>query len=57
MVKLKTIKLELDESELDTLFVGLLQACHTTIDEVDYIYFRRLLDKIEKTQEEVMETV
>ena len=53
--KWKTVKLKLDEAELDTLFVGLEQACDATSDEVDYIYFRRLLDKIEKAQKKLEE--
>jgi len=54
MAKLKTIKLELDEAELDTLSVGLEQACDNTADEVDYIYFQRLLDKIQKAQKKLI---
>ena len=50
----KTIKLKLDETELDTLVDGLEQACDATSDEVDYIYFRRLLAKIEKAQKKLI---
>ena len=53
--KWKTVKLKLDEAELDTLSVGLEQACDATSDEVDYIYFRRLMDKIEKAQKKLEE--
>ena len=52
--KWKTIKLKLDEAELDTLVDGLEQACAATSDEVDYIYFRRLLAKIEKAQKKLI---
>ena len=52
--KWKTIKLKLDETELDTLVDGLEQACASTSDEVDYIYFRRLLAKIEKAQKKLI---
>jgi hypothetical protein len=52
--KWKTAKLKLDEAELDTLSVGLKQACDATSDEVDYIYFRRLLGKIEKAQKKLI---
>ena len=52
--KWKTVKLKLDETELDTLVDGLEQACAATSDEVDYIYFRRLLAKIEKAQKKLI---
>jgi hypothetical protein len=55
--KWKTVKLKLDETELDTLVDGLEQACAATSDEVDYIYFQKLLDKIKEAQEKLLKEV
>jgi len=52
--KWKTVKLKLDETELDTLVDGLKQACASTSDEVDYIFFQRLLDKIKEAQKKLI---
>jgi len=54
MAKLKTIKLELDEAELDTLFVGLDLACDNTADEVDFVYFEKLMAKIKEAQKKLL---
>jgi len=54
MAKQKTITLELTESELDTLFVGLDLACDNTKEEVDFVHFEKLMTKIQKAQKKLI---
>jgi len=54
MAKQKTIKLELTEAELDTLFVGLDLACDNTKDEVDFVYFEKMMAKIKTAQQKLI---
>jgi len=53
-VKQKTISLELNEGELDTLFIGLERACDATSDNEDFKYFMKLMAKIEKAQKKLI---
>lgn len=46
----QTIAIELTEDELDTLYIGLDQACDNTADDDDYKYFQELMVKIKKAQ-------
>ena len=51
--KQKTISLELNEGELDTLFIGLERASGCSDDE-DFKYFMKLMAKIEKAQKKLI---
>lgn len=53
MAKKNTIALELTEPELDTLYIGLEQACDNTADDEDYDYFQALMKKIAKAQKQL----
>ena len=46
----KTVSIQFTEDELDTLYIGLDQACDNTADDEDYKYFQKLMTKIKKAQ-------